>query len=55
MSDITKCSGVGCPVKDKCYRFTATTSKFLQSYFVEVPYKDGKCDMYWGDNAESIK
>jgi len=26
----------------------------MQSYFVEIPFKDSKCDMYWGENAESI-
>jgi hypothetical protein len=23
-------------------------------YFLEPPIKDGKCDMYWGENAEFI-
>ena len=26
----------------------------MQSYFMEAPIKDGKCDYYWGENAESI-
>jgi hypothetical protein len=26
----------------------------MQAYFTEAPIKDGKCDMYWGENAESI-
>jgi hypothetical protein len=21
---------------------------------MEVPIKDGKCDMFWGDNAEAV-
>ena len=42
MPDITKCTGEGCPLKDKCYRFTCRPD-YLQSYFVEVPYKDGDC------------
>ena len=21
---------------------------------MEAPIKDGKCDMYWGENAESV-
>ena len=53
MSDITKCNGRNCPVKQKCKRYTAKES-FLQSYFSESPIKDGKCDMFWGENAESI-
>ena len=26
----------------------------MQAYFTEPPIKDGKCDMYWGKNAESV-
>ena len=53
MADITKCSGANCPHKENCYRFTAIASD-LQSYFLDPPIEDGKCDMYWGENAESI-
>jgi len=53
MTDITKCKGLNCPVKEKCYRFTAKADEY-QSYFVDAPIKDGKCDMYWGENAENI-
>lgn len=53
MTDITKCTGHNCPVKLKCYRFTAPSSEY-QSYFSEPPIsvEDGKlkCDHYWGDN-----
>ena len=58
MADITMCPGTDCPVKEKCYRFTAPKSEYMQSYFLDVPGKteDGKftCDMYWGEKAESI-
>lgn len=54
MPDITMCSGENCPHKEQCYRFTAKPSEFSQSYFVEPPIKDGKCDHYWGENAKSI-
>lgn len=58
MADITMCPGTDCPVKDKCYRFTANKNEMLQSYFLDVPGKIENdkftCDMYWGDNAESI-
>ena len=26
----------------------------MQSYFSVPPFKDGKCDMYWGDLAEAV-
>jgi hypothetical protein len=53
MADITKCSGQECPAKEKCYRYTANESMY-QAYFAEPPIENGKCEMYWGDNAESI-
>lgn len=54
MSDITKCEGTGCPAKELCYRYTAKPNEYRQSYFVEVPYKDDECDLYWGENQEQI-
>jgi hypothetical protein len=53
MPDIAKCKGTNCPYKETCYRYTAEPSDY-QSYFSVPPIKDGKCDMYWGDLAESI-
>ena len=53
MPDITMCPGTGCPYKETCYRYTAKPSDW-QSYFSIPPIKDGKCDMYWGENAEAI-
>lgn len=47
MSDITKCSGFLCPLKDNCYRYKAKDG-VLQSYFTEQPYKDEKCKMFLG-------
>jgi len=54
MSDITKCKGTNCQVKEHCYRYTAKANKLWQSYFVEPPIKDGKCEMFWGENQEQI-
>ena len=53
MADITKCMGDGCPIKEKCYRYTAKESTY-QSYFTKAPFDGEKCDMYWGENAEYI-
>ena len=57
MPDITMCKGEDCPVKHKCYRNTAKSCEY-QSWFGEQVYviKEGvfTCEMYWGDNAESI-
>lgn len=55
--DITKCKGNKCPIKYKCYRYTAKTSEY-QSYFAETPFEinDGvfSCVMFWGKQAEGI-
>lgn len=49
MADITKCEGLDCPLKEKCYRFTAKANEYRQSYFVEPPYnKETKeCEYLW--------
>ena len=57
MSDITKCTGKDCPVKEGCHRFTAQEG-YWQSWFMDTPHEivDGefKCDSYWGDKAEAV-
>ena len=30
--DISKCNGINCPIRNKCFRFTAIASEFHQSY-----------------------
>lgn len=49
MADISKCRGGDCPLKEKCFRFTAPTNEFRQSYFVDVPYdkETNKCKYLW--------
>jgi|APGre2960657373_1045057.scaffolds.fasta_scaffold175094_2 hypothetical protein len=53
MSDITKCKGEGCPMKETCHRFTDPATEY-QSYFTESPIIDGKCSMYWGQTQQDI-
>ena len=46
MTDISKCDGEGCPRKDSCYRYTATSSTW-QSWFSAPPgCEDGLCPDY---------
>jgi hypothetical protein len=52
--DICMCLGTNCPYKESCYRFTAKPSEYMQSYFINSPIKDGKCEYYWGENAQSV-
>ena len=46
MPDMTKCEGGECPIKNKCYRYTSSSSMY-QSYFMEIPYdfEKGKCEL----------
>ena len=57
MSDITKCRGKDCPVRETCHRFTVQEG-YWQSWFMDSPSKvvDGRfiCNSYWGDNAQLI-
>ena len=58
MADITMCKGTNCPIKEKCYRYTAKPYKNHQAFFSEEPFTIKKrkfnCDMYWGESAENI-
>ena len=54
MSDITKCEGTDCPLKENCFRFTAIGNPIYQSWFSEAPIKDNECEMFWGKQSESI-
>lgn len=49
MSDISKCKGDDCELKNTCYRFIVAPDPYQQSYFIEPPYQkeDGSCDFYW--------
>jgi len=47
MPDITMCAGNGCPIKMDCYRHIAKPSSQNQSYFAEIPYEEGKCEVFW--------
>lgn len=47
MSDISKCEGKGCPLKDTCFRYTVQADPEYQSYIKE-PYdpQTDACDFY---------
>ena len=50
MPDISMCHGKDCPLKESCYRFTATPDKYWQAYFGGAPFEqDGKCPYYMPD------
>jgi hypothetical protein len=45
MTDITKCANKTCVLRNTCYRFKATASKYKQSY-ADFVYDEG-CTYYW--------
>ena len=49
MADITMCVDNDCKLKDKCYRYNAPASEFMQSYFMSSPYNKDKdnCAQFW--------
>ena len=51
MPDISMCDGKNCPVRDKCYRFTATPTPMRQAYMTFPRKDDGSCDEFW-DNSK---
>ena len=46
MSDISKCEGNNCSIKETCYRFTAKSNPYRQSYITPDPVN---CEHYWLD------
>lgn len=53
MANTSMCLGTDCPVKDRCYRFTAPKSEKYQDYLKSVPFRreNGKieCDLFIRD------
>lgn len=45
MADITMCRNLKCPIRKRCYRFTAKPSDY-QSYMLFF-YRGGKCREFW--------
>lgn len=59
MTDITKCDGDECPVKEHCYRFTAQSNENRQTFLATIPGKrneEGKweCELFWGEPQENF-
>jgi len=54
MADITMCNGGNCPLRNDCHRYTANKSEYSQSYFVDPPYIDDECDMFWSIKNSTV-
>lgn len=46
MPDITMCLGKDCPKKEKCFRYKAKPSEYMQAYSDFKPEND-KCEGFW--------
>lgn len=55
MVDIAKCSGVNCPIRDRCNRFSQYSSNHD---IINHPYKieNGvfSCDLFWGESQTQM-
>jgi hypothetical protein len=55
MPDITMCNATKekCPIRDRCYRFTAAPTPKWQSYWTEAPYNPEKqaCIHFWDNEG----
>lgn len=47
MPDISMCANEACPLKNKCYRYTATPTMYRQAYADFAPDDKGECDYFW--------
>ena len=57
MPDISMCEGKDCPIRQHCYRHTASANKKWQSWLCDAPYdhKKRRCDEYIeNDKARKI-
>lgn len=54
MPDICMCEGKDCPLKEKCYRFTAKPTPEWQAYFTKSPYKKKtkSCEYLWREDVK---
>lgn len=54
MPDISMCVNKDCPLRMKCYRYTAIPDKYWQSFSTFQPNAEGTCDSFW-DNTGRTK
>lgn len=58
MTDISKCNGEQCPIREECWRYISQANSLWQSYIeppVEKPINKDNCVMYWPLNKQKEK
>lgn len=53
MSDITKCKGTNCPLKDNCKRYLDEADNLYQSFFMEIPFENNECEYFLNINYDT--
>lgn len=51
MPDISMCPGNDCPMKEKCWRFTATPDPWRQAFFSTPPNDGEECEQFWSNDG----
>jgi hypothetical protein len=60
MPDISKCEGIGCPLRNKCYRYTSIPTPYYQAwseYYKYLEHTDNgvKCENFMRDERRGTK
>jgi len=54
--DLDMCEGLNCPLKNRCYRYTAPKDYKYQSYMIGSPFRKEKgkivCDLFIKDKRK---
>lgn len=53
MSDISKCLGKSCPIKNKCFRYLCIGSQYQT--WTEASFKNGNCEFYYNLDIDNNK
>lgn len=49
------CKGENCPLKSKCFRYTAIPNLERQSYFLVSPVEDNICEYFLSNKEQKRK
>lgn len=54
MTDISMCTNKDCPLRMKCFRYTAIPDPYWQSFCGFIPDESGNCEMFWDNKGTKI-
>ena len=59
MTDLDMCEGLNCPLRNKCYRYTAPKAYKYQNYMIGSPFRKENdntvCDLFIKDRRQQKK